>query len=275
MVQRILTPEERETSSTLRELLAVWDTYVLKGDNFIRQSVLHLCDNRNVEIILRKGSSNPNLQKLAFEIFLACRRKEILLSAQWLPRTDSRIAVVDVMSKWADLSDWGLQEYVFKALCKKSNEFTVDLFAADFNYRVQTFFSPVPSQFGSGLNAFCYDWSQFGFGFACPPVKKIAAAIKHAVLCRSEGVMVLPFWPTSSFWKFLAFDGRHLNRMFVNHESEFFALRSGPLVKSTMFSGIPSFKMLILHYDAEVFDPLQPNVKSTSCLYGGCAECRN
>jgi hypothetical protein len=275
IVQRVLTQEERETSSTLREMLAVWDTYVLKGDNFIQQSVLHLCDNRNVEIILRKGSSNPNLQKLAFEIFLACRKKEIILSAQWLPRTDSRIAVVDVMSKWADLSDWGLQEYVFKALCEKSNEFNIDLFAADFNYRVQTFFSPVPSFFGSGLNAFCYDWSQFGFGFACPPVKMIAAAIKHAVMCRSEGVMVLPFWPTSSYWKFLAFDGRHLNRMFVNHESGFFALRSGPLVKSKMFSGIPSFKILILHYDAEVFDPLLPNVKSTSCLYGGCAQCRS
>jgi hypothetical protein len=275
LVQRILTPEEIETSSTLGEMLAVWDTYVLKGDNFVRQSVLHLCDNRNVETILRKGSGNANLQKLAFEIFLACRKNEIRLSAQWLPRTDSRIAVVDVMSKWADLSDWGLQDHVFAALKEKCNKFQVDIFAADYNYRVQVFFSPVPSQFGSGLDAFCYDWKKFGFGFACPPVKKIAAAIKHAVLCRSEGVMVLPFWPSSFFWKFLTFDGRHLNRMFVNHESKFLALRSGPLVKSTMFTGIPSFKMLIVHYDGEVFEPLKPNVRSNSCLYGGCPQCLN
>jgi hypothetical protein len=275
LVQRMLTSEECLTSSTLRELLAVWDTYVLRGDNFAKQSVLHLCDNKNVEIILKKGSGTPALQKLAFEIFLACREKEIILSAQWLPRTDSRIAVVDVMSKWADLSDWGLQEHVFAALCEKCNEFGVDIFAADYNFRVKTFFSPVPSQFGIGLNAFCYDWSKFGFGYACPPVKMIIAAIKHAVMCRSEGILVVPFWPTSSFWKFLTFDGRHLNRMFVNHESAFMALRSGPLVKSTMFSGIPSFKMMVLHFDAEVFDPLLPNVKSRSCLYGGCQICRS
>jgi hypothetical protein len=203
---------------------------------------LHLCDNKNVENILKKGSGTPALQKLAFEIFLACREKEIILSAQWLPRTDSRIAVVDVMSKWADLSDWGLQDQVFAALCEKSNEFCVDIFTADYNYRVQTFFSPVPSQFGSGLNAFCYDWSKFGFGYMCPPVKNIAAAIKHAVMCRSEGVLVVPYWPSSFFWKFLSFDGRHLNRMFVNHECGFMALKLGPLVKSTISLEFPALK---------------------------------
>jgi hypothetical protein len=235
---------------------------------------MHLCDNRNVKIILRRGSGKPLLQKLAFEIFLACRQHEIILSAQWLPRTDSRIAIVDVLSKWADLDDWGPSEEVFSELESRCNEFEIDLFAADFNFRVKNFFSPVPSQFGIGLDAFSYDWKAFGFGYACPPVKKIAAAVKHAVMCRSEGVMMVPFWPTSLFWKFLSFDGRHLNRMFVHHESRFLSLRSGPLVKSAMFSGIPSFKMLILHFDAEVFEPLRPNVRSTSCLYNGCYQCR-
>jgi hypothetical protein len=274
LVQRILTSEEKEASSTLRELLAVWDTYVLNGDHFAKQAVMHLCDNRNVETILRKGSGKPHLQKLAFEIYLACRKFEIILSAQWLPRTDSRIAVLDVMSKWADLSDWGLEESVYAKLKGRCNEFNVDLFAADYNFRVDTFFSPVPSQFGIGLNSFCYDWSKFGFGYACPPIKLIGAAIKHAVMCRREGVMVVPFWPTSSFWKFLSFDGRHLNRMFVNNESAFLALRSGPLVKSKVFTGTPSFKMLILHYDAEVYNPMRPNVRSHSCLRGGCFQCR-
>jgi hypothetical protein len=274
LVQRELSHEEREASSTLRELLAVWDTYVLKGDHFVGQSVMHLCDNKNVEIILRKGSGKPLLQKLAFEIFLACRRHDILLSAQWLLRTDSRIAVVDVLSKWRDLDDWGLSEDEFSRLESRCNNFEIDIFAADFNFRVQTFFSPIPSQFGIGLDAFCYDWKSFGFGFCCPPVKKIAAAVKHAVMCRSEGVMVVPRWPTSLFWKFLSFDGRHLNRMFVNHESRFLRLRSGPLVRSEMFAGVPSFQMMILHYDGEVFEPLRPNVRTTSCLFNGCSQCR-
>jgi hypothetical protein len=275
LVQRELTFQEREESSTLRELLAVWDTYVLHGDNFARQSVMHLCDNMNVEKILRKGSGKPALQKLAFEIFLSCRKNEIFLSAKWLPRTDSRIAVLDVLSKWADLDDWGISEDEFEALQSVSNKFEIDLFSADYNFRVEKFFSPVPSQFGIGLNAFSYDWSKFGFGFACPPVKKIAAVIKHAIMCRAEGVMIVPFWPTSLCWKFLASDGRHLNRMFVHHKCSFMNLRSGPLVKSKMFTGVPSFRMLVLHYDAEVYDPLLPNVRSHSCLYNGCVKCRN
>jgi hypothetical protein len=235
---------------------------------------MHLCDNKNVEVILKKGSGKPKLQKLAFEIFQACRRHEIILSAQWLPRTDSRIAVVDVLSKWADLDDWGPCEFEFRELEKRCNQFNIDLFAADFNFRVERFFSPVPSQFGIGLDAFCYNWKEFGFGYACPPVKKIAAAIKHAVMCRSEGVMIVPFWPTSLFWKFLSHDGRHLNRRFVNHTCRFVRLSSGPLVKSNMFNGVPSFRMLILHYDAEVFDPLKPNIRTHSCLYEGCGQCR-
>jgi hypothetical protein len=274
LVQRELSFEERETSSTLRELLAVWDTYVLHGDHFAKQSVLHLCDNRGVESILKKGSGKPFLQKLAFEIFLACRQNQIFLSAQWIPRTDSRIAIVDVLSKWADLDDWGISEEEFSALAAVSNSFEIDIFGADYNFRVSRFFSPVPSQFGIGLNAFCYDWSEYGFGFACPPVKKIIATIKHAVMCRAEGVLIVPFWPTSLFWKFLASDGRHLYRMFVNHKCAFMSLRSGPLVKSKMFTGTPSFRMLTLHYDAEVFDPLVPNIRSYSCLYNGCCHCR-
>jgi hypothetical protein len=226
------------------------------------------------EKILRKGSGKPLLQKLAFEIFLACRKNKIFLSAQWLPRTDSRIAVVDVLSKWADLDDWGLSEDEFGALAAVSNTFNIDLFSADYNFRVEKFFSPIPSQFGIGINVFCFNWSEFGFGFACPPVKKIAATIKHAVMCRAEGVLVVPFWPTSLYMKFLASDGRHLNRMFVNHKCGFMSLRSGPLVKSKMFTGTPSFRMLVLHYDAEVFNPLIPNVRSYSCLYGGCPQCK-
>jgi hypothetical protein len=125
LVQRELSFEEREASSTLRELLAVWDTYVLNGDHFVSQTVKHLCDNKNVETILRKGSGKPLLQKLAFEIFQACRKHEITLSAQWLPRTDSRIAVVDVLSKWADLDDWGPTDDEFRELEKHCNDFNI------------------------------------------------------------------------------------------------------------------------------------------------------
>jgi hypothetical protein len=132
-VQRLLRPAEVEASSTLRELLACWDTYVLEGHRFSKQSVVHLCDNKNVEIILRKGSSNPGLQTVAMQIYKACRKYKIQLSAQWLPRTDSRIAVLDVMSKWQDLNDWGLSEFDFKILCERSDNFDIDLFAADYN----------------------------------------------------------------------------------------------------------------------------------------------
>jgi hypothetical protein len=274
LVQRLLKWDEQDQSLTYRELLGVWDCYVKKAESFAGSAVLHLCDNMNVETILRKGSGKPLLQKLAFEIFLACRKHQIFLSAQWLPRTDCRIAIVDVLSKWADLDDWGVSENEFRGLASICNTFDIDLFGADYNFRGEKFFSPVPSQFGIGLNAFSFDWKQFGFGFLCPPVKKIAAAIKHAVMCRAEGVMIVPFWPTSLFWKFLASDGRHLTRMFVNHKATVMEVRSGPLGKSKMFAGVPSFRMLTLHYDAEVFEPLVPNLRSYSCLYSGCSVCR-
>jgi hypothetical protein len=247
---------------------------VLEGHRFSKQSVVHLCDNKNVEIILRKGSSNPGLQTVAMQIYKACRKYKIQLSAQWLPRTDSRIAVLAVMSKWQDLNDCGLSEFDFKILYERSDKFDIDLFACDYNYRVRSFFSPNPSDFCVGVNSFSFDWKECGFGYACPPVKKVIATIKHAILCGSRGVLVVPNWPASFYWKFLAFDGRHLNRMFINHMCLHLELKSGPLMKSGIFTGTPSFKMLLLYFDASVFNPLSPNVRSPSCLSGGCFSCK-
>jgi hypothetical protein len=273
LVQRLLEWDERDQSSTFRELLGVWDCYVKHAESFQGTAVLHLCDNANVSLILRKGSGKPALQALAIAIFKSCRLNKIHLSSLWLPRTDARIAVVDVMSKWADLSDWGLADSVFEELCSRANTFEVDVFAADFNFRVPVFFSPVASELASAINAFSQNWRAWGFAFVCPPVKMIIPTIKHIILSGGSGVLVVPRWPASSFWRFLCSDGRHLNRLFLNCFSHHFELKSGPMVKSKMFRGIPSFKMLILSYNAGIARPMHSNISRDSCMLDGCDFC--
>jgi hypothetical protein len=177
------------------------------------------------------------------------------------------------MSKWADLSDWGLCEVEFQELCRRSRLFDCDVFAADYNFRCDNYFAPVASERARAIDAFSQNWNSWGFVFVCPPVKLIIHTIKHIVLCGGAGVMVVPMWPAASFWHFLCSDGRHLNRLFLNSVAAHLELRSGPLVKSKMFSGVPSFKMLVLYFDAGISRPMHSDVCRDSCMLDGCEMC--
>ena len=81
------TENEKLTSSTNRELLAV--KYVLEsfGNILSGESVQVNVNNFSASRILSVGSSKPHLQKIAIEIFQHCTNYDMRISPRWIPRS--------------------------------------------------------------------------------------------------------------------------------------------------------------------------------------------
>ena len=87
-----------------------------------------------------------------------------------------------------------------------------------------------------------------------PPVKDIIATVRHIIACQANGVLVIPKWPAASFWRFICSDGRHFNSMFQSQILAYLELKSGPQMKSKLFSGIPPFQMMVLYFNVSVIN---------------------
>jgi len=144
-VRGMFEPADINTSSTYRELKAVF--YVLQSyaAKLEGQKVKVFVDNLGVSRILKVGSSKPHLHKVAVDIFRLCFSLGISLDSQWLPRQENVRA--DLLSRFIDRDDWSLNPAVLRFLDARWGAHSVDRFSCHFNSQVARFnskyFSPV------------------------------------------------------------------------------------------------------------------------------------
>ena len=107
----MFSPADVDTSSTYRELKAVY--YVLKSyaSSLVHHRVKVFVDSMGACRILMVGSSKPHLQQIAVDIFSICLSFDISLDSQWLPREEN--ARADLLSRFIDRDDWSLNPVVF------------------------------------------------------------------------------------------------------------------------------------------------------------------
>jgi hypothetical protein len=238
------------------------------------EKIVIFCDNKNVSIILKKGSRKIYLHSIAIELHLICHQMDINLTSIWMSRDDPRISQADALSRFFDLSDWGTCEEEFAALQLCTPKFEVDLFGADTNAKCLIFFSETPSANTSGVNAFSKDWSKFGYGYACPPIKLISAAIRHIMLCGAKGTLAVPLWAASAHWLSMCPDGRHFSSLFSRALIGRPRMQSGIHVKSQMFKERMKSDFVYLEYNGEVELPLFPVLRADMCTLRGCNKCQ-
>ena len=119
---------------------------------------------------------------------------------EWIPRSDNE--VVDYLSKIVDFDDWGVKNSYFHTVNSIWGAFTVDSFANSVNAKVPRFYSLFFQLGCLGVDALAFDWG----GENCwlvPPVYLIPRVLVHFLNCKSHGVLVVPFWPSSLFWPYL------------------------------------------------------------------------
>ena len=150
--------EERQRSLTHRELLAVVETMTAFIDKLRGENVTIYTDNSNVAVIVKNGSTKPDLQELAIQIHNFSASENEAVRAHWIPRELNTIA--DTISKIKDSDNWSIDAETFSHIQERFGTFTVDRFADHQNAKVPYFNSKYFCPNTALVDAFAANWSQ-------------------------------------------------------------------------------------------------------------------
>ena len=254
-VSGMWTQDDIGSSSTHRELKAIYFVCLSYLDQLRGKKVKFFTDNQGAARIVSIGSSKPELQQIAMAIFNVCLINCIQIEAQWIPREANIRA--DILSRFIDADDWSINTSVFQMLNSAWGPYTVDRFASYYNSQLAIYNSKYSSPGSSGVDAFSQDWSSSN-NWLCPPVHLIVATVKKLKVSRGQGTLIIPEWPSGLFWPYLHSSGL----VFKSYVKECTVLpRLHDLIiegpgqsimysrKDSIFSGCPRFNMLALRLD--------------------------
>lgn len=191
---------ERIMSSTWRELAAV-DRVLRSFVQFLKgENIKWFTDNANVVSIVQKGSMKNNLQDLAMNIFQICLEYKIGIEIEWIPRELNEQA--DYLSRIVDFDDWGIVKTVFDDLSREWGPYDIDLFACDYNAKVDKFCSRYWNPFTYAVDAFTINWIDLN-AWIVPPFYLIPRVLENLNECKGYGTLVVPLWESSAFWPIL------------------------------------------------------------------------
>lgn len=200
VVHFMFDEQDRNKSSTWRELKTVENNILSLKSDLSGKLIKLYTDNQNVVQIITKGSMKLDLQENALHIFHLCLSNNILLDDEWIPRDLNSHA--DYLRKFFDFDDWGIFQNIFNYFNLLWGSFTCDRFADSRNKKVSFFNSKYFTPETSGVNAFAYDWSGYN-NWLVPPINLVSKCIKHMQLCGAKGTLVVPKWKSAMFWPML------------------------------------------------------------------------
>ena len=281
VLRKLFSQEERRASSTLRELLCLKYIYTSEvSSRYQGENVLHITDNRAAVSIMSTGSRKPHLQKIAVEIFQACKAKNIHLTLEWRPRDDELVRIADQGSKSFDPSAVSLDFDSFIKILEfiSPQEISVDCMANEWNRKASIFFSKNSELGSSGINFFSQPLNNRRYFYIFPPPSLVTASIIHFNRFKARGVLVIPMWFSSVFWNNILEDGSHFSnwvqKWMIFKPSGFI---SDPAINSTTFKNPVTFKMLVVEFDFSVISE-RDNIFISSpqrhlCIHNGCSNC--
>jgi hypothetical protein len=180
--------QDRDKSSTWRELKTVANNIQSLKNDLSGTFVKIYTDNKNVVSIVNKGSMNPELQDITLHILHMCISNNIVLEMEWIPRDDN--SYVDYLSKLFVFDDWGVCKNVFDYFNLLWGPYTCDRFADNNNRKVTLFDPKYSTPESSGIDAFAYDW--FGHNnWLVPPIHLVSRCLIHMQLCKAKGTLVM------------------------------------------------------------------------------------
>ena len=194
---KLWEPSECSKSSTWRELAAI--VFALESFAPILEGSLvkWFTDSQTAAKIIEVGSMKLDLHRLAIKVFQFCAEHSIRLEVQWIPRTENEKA--DYISRLVDFDDWQITHDLFQSLEQLWGPHTVDCFANYYTAKLPRFFSRFWNPGASGIDFFAQELSSENC-LVVPPVALVARAIQYLSLQKAMATLVVPLWPSSSFW---------------------------------------------------------------------------
>ena len=194
----------QQTSSTLRELLAVKHVLTSFQSLLRGKCVKHRSDNQNAVSILAIGSPKRDLHEEALAIAELTKQNMIRLIPEWIPREENSDA--DYLSKTVDADDWRLQSDIFDKFNRLWGPFTIDMFASSHSTQLSRFASRYYCPGATFVDAFTVDWGS-ELAWLVPPPRMIGRVLRYLEHCRAHGTLVAPLWPSAPWWPCLVNNG--------------------------------------------------------------------
>ena len=280
IARRLFTDKEAKESSTYREVLVLHEVYCSRNvGRLAKARIRHLTDNKAVEYIFRSGSRNPRIHKLVVEIFLSCHAHQILLTVSWRSRDDPLLQIADSGSRDFDGSSFSLDFSSFLVILESFSHvhLSVDAMAQSWNKKFPRYFSRLKDPLAIGQNFFGQKLLVNEGYYIFPPPRSIVASLLHLRKFGASGVLVMPLWPSCSFFNFVFPDGRHPGSWalsMIRFRPEGFLW--DPCIKSQTFKNNPTFDVLAINFSFRLCEWncfSRAAINYQLCLDWGCDLC--
>ena len=171
---------EKDTSSTMRELLAVKYVLISLITKLVGLTLKWYTDNQNVARIVHIGSRKEHLQKQALQIYHLCATQGVKMEMEWIPRSLNEKS--DLLSHVIDHDDWAITDHIFYRLEHLWGPHSINRFADHLNCKLPRFNSKYWVPGSENEDCFVCDWKHDN-NYACPPVSLISRTIFNMRNC--------------------------------------------------------------------------------------------
>lgn len=192
---------ERQYHINYLELLAVFYALQCFACGVRNCAVLLRVDNKTAIAYINKmgGVMYQNLNNLSREIWSWCEKRNILVYASYIPSKENTIA--DEQSRILRVeSEYTLHSSIYSDIISCFGRPSIDLFASRVNKKCKIYVSWLKDPGALTSDAFTLKWEKSLFFYAFPPFPLIGRILKKIIEDRSIGILVVPYWPNSSWF---------------------------------------------------------------------------
>ena len=157
-------------------------------------------DNTTAIAYLNKmgGIQKEKLSSLSREIWEWCEKRDLWLFASYI-NTKSNVDADKESRVIFRETEWELSPKAYDKIVDKFGNFDIDLFASKANAKCDIYVSWKTDPDSLTVDAFTISWEKFFF-YAFPPFSIILRVLQKIQNDKSEGVLVVPWWPTQSWF---------------------------------------------------------------------------
>ena len=173
-------PESLAMASSSRRELASVEMLVMEHSDWFQpgSTIVYASDSTSLNRWVNVGSCKPDIARILQRIFLKCFDLGVDLRVTWVPRSHALLEEADLLSR-RDTDeftlrnrDWGYIKWQY------GKTFTLDVFASQFLFRAQKYYSKFPSRGSSGTDGLYQQWSQEE-AWIFPPRKLLGPCIRR------------------------------------------------------------------------------------------------
>ena len=144
------------------------------------------------------GTKSLDCNNMARIIWMWCIEHGIWITAAHLPGKQN-VEADQRSRKFNDRTEWKLNKQEFTKLVAHFGLPEIDLFASRLNAQLDRYVSWLPDPHAESVDAFTLDWSKFDF-YAFPPFCLIPHCLQKIKADKAEGLLIVPNWPTQSWY---------------------------------------------------------------------------